>query len=84
MRFQHQVVAITGAACGIGVRRQNKPPAKAPVCCLIDRSRYVHELAATLAEGQRGAGAGGGPRTVGEHRAGFCRRGRPFWPTGRG
>ncbi len=71
MRFQHQVVAITGAA-GIGRQTAEQAAREGARLLLIDRSRYVHELAATLAEGQRGAGAGGGPRTVGEHRAGFA------------
>lgn len=51
MRFQHQVVAITGAAQGIGRQTAEQAAGEGARLLLIDRSRYVHELAATLAEG---------------------------------
>ena len=51
MRFQHQVVAITGAAQGIGRQTAEQAAREGARLLLIDRSRYVHELAATLAEG---------------------------------
>lgn len=51
MRFQHQVVAITGAAQGIGRQTAEQAAREGARLLLIDRSRYVHELAATLVEG---------------------------------
>lgn len=51
MRFQHQVVTITGAAQGIGRQTAEQAAREGARLLLIDRSRYVHELAATLTEG---------------------------------
>ncbi|MEB7600651.1 benzoate diol dehydrogenase BenD [Raoultella terrigena] len=50
MRFQDKVVAITGAAQGIGRQTAEQAAREGARLLLIDRSRYVHELAATLAE----------------------------------
>ncbi|HHG8771519.1 TPA: benzoate diol dehydrogenase BenD [Raoultella planticola] len=48
MRFQQKVVAITGAAQGIGRQTAEQAAAEGARLLLIDRARYVHELAATL------------------------------------
>ncbi|VDR27445.1 Levodione reductase [Raoultella terrigena] len=50
MRFQDKVVAITGAAQGIGRQTAEQAAREGARLLLIDRSRYVHELAAALAE----------------------------------
>lgn len=50
MRFQDKVVAITGAAQGIGRQTAEQAAREGARLLLIDRSRYVHELTATLAE----------------------------------
>lgn len=50
MRFQDKVVAITGAAQGIGRQTAEQAAREGARLLLIDRSRYVHELAATLAD----------------------------------
>lgn len=84
MRFNDKVVAITGAAQGIGRQTAIQAAQEGARLLLIDRSRHVHELAATLV-------SGGGqvlalkaePGTMGKHRTGFCRRRRAFWTTGR-
>ena len=52
MRFYTKVVAITGAAQGIGRQTAEQAAKEGATLLLIDRSRHVHELAATLtAEG---------------------------------
>lgn len=52
MRFHTKVVAITGAAQGIGRQTAEQAAKEGATLLLIDRSRHVHELAATLtAEG---------------------------------
>lgn len=48
MRFNHKVVAITGAAQGIGRQTAEQAAREGARLLLIDRSRYVHELAAAL------------------------------------
>lgn len=54
MRFHTKVVAITGAAQGIGRQTAEQAAKEGATLLLIDRSRHVHELAATLtAEGVR-------------------------------
>lgn len=50
MRFQNKVMAITGAAQGIGRQTAEQAAREGARLLLIDRSRYVHELAATLAK----------------------------------
>jgi dihydroxycyclohexadiene carboxylate dehydrogenase len=50
MRFTDKVVAITGAAQGIGRQTAEQAAAEGAALLLIDRSSYVHELAATLAQ----------------------------------
>lgn len=50
MRFQHKVVAITGAAQGIGRQTAEQAAREGAKLLLIDRSGYVHELAATLVQ----------------------------------
>jgi dihydroxycyclohexadiene carboxylate dehydrogenase len=50
MRFTDKVVAITGAAQGIGRQTAEQAAAEGAALLLIDRSPYVHELAATLAQ----------------------------------
>ena len=50
MRFSDKVVAITGAAQGIGRQTAEQAAAEGAALLLIDRSSYVHELAATLAQ----------------------------------
>lgn len=49
MRFNDKVVAITGAAQGIGRQTAVQAAQEGARLLLIDRSRHVHELAATLA-----------------------------------
>ncbi len=49
MRFTDKVVAITGAAQGIGRQTAEQAAAEGAALLLIDRSPYVHELAAVLA-----------------------------------
>ncbi|HEM6628381.1 TPA: 1,6-dihydroxycyclohexa-2,4-diene-1-carboxylate dehydrogenase [Citrobacter farmeri] len=51
MRFNDKVVAITGAAQGIGRQTAIQAAQEGARLLLIDRSRHVHELAATLASG---------------------------------
>ncbi len=46
MRFTDKVVAITGAAQGIGRQTAEQAAAEGAALLLIDRSPYVHELAA--------------------------------------
>ena len=48
MRFTNKVLAITGAAQGIGRLTAEQAAREGARLLLIDRSRYVHELAATL------------------------------------
>ncbi len=48
MRFSDKVVAITGAAQGIGRQTAEQAAAEGAALLLIDRSPRVHELAATL------------------------------------
>ncbi|MEO3988641.1 benzoate diol dehydrogenase BenD [Pseudocitrobacter cyperus] len=48
MRFSNKVMAITGAAQGIGRRTAELAAEQGASLLLIDRSTYVHELAATL------------------------------------
>lgn len=48
MRFSNKVVAITGAAQGIGRQTAEQAAREGARLLLIDRSRYVHELAAAL------------------------------------
>ncbi|WJI35323.1 benzoate diol dehydrogenase BenD [Klebsiella sp. ZYC-1] len=48
MRFSNKVVAITGAAQGIGRQTAEQAAREGVRLLLIDRSRYVHELAAAL------------------------------------
>ncbi|MER1974620.1 benzoate diol dehydrogenase BenD [Pseudocitrobacter faecalis] len=48
MRFSHKVMAITGAAQGIGRRTAELAAEQGAALLLIDRSQYVHELAAEL------------------------------------
>lgn len=50
MRFSDKVVAITGAAQGIGRQTAEQAAAEGAALLLIDRSPWVHELAATLAQ----------------------------------
>ncbi len=50
MRFTDKVVIITGAAQGIGRQTAEQAAAEGAALLLIDRSSYVHELAATLAQ----------------------------------
>ena len=50
MRFTDKVVAITGAAQGIGRRTAEQAATEGAALLLIDRSPYVHELAAFLAQ----------------------------------
>ena len=50
MRFTDKVVAITGAAQGIGRRTAEQAATEGAALLLIDRSPYVHELAAVLAQ----------------------------------
>jgi dihydroxycyclohexadiene carboxylate dehydrogenase len=50
MRFTDKVVAITGAAQGIGRQTAEQAAAEGAALLLIDRSPYVHELAAVLAQ----------------------------------
>ncbi len=48
--FTDKVVVITGAAQGIGRQTAEQAAAEGAALLLIDRSSYVHELAATLAQ----------------------------------
>lgn len=48
MRFQDKVMVITGAAQGIGRQVAEQAAREGARLALIDRARYVHELAATL------------------------------------
>ena len=48
MRFTDKVVVITGAAQGIGRQTAEQAAAEGAALLLIDRSSYVHELAATI------------------------------------
>ena len=48
MRFSNKVVAITGAAQGIGRQTAEQAAREGARLLLFDRSRYVHELAAAL------------------------------------
>ncbi|MDF3830376.1 MULTISPECIES: benzoate diol dehydrogenase BenD [unclassified Pseudocitrobacter] len=48
MRFSNKVMAITGAAQGIGRRTAELAAEQGAALLLIDRSQYVHELAAEL------------------------------------
>ena len=50
MRFSDKAVAITGAAQGIGRQTAEQAAAEGAALLLIDRSPWVHELAATLAQ----------------------------------
>ncbi|EOF4703106.1 MAG: 1,6-dihydroxycyclohexa-2,4-diene-1-carboxylate dehydrogenase [Klebsiella huaxiensis] len=50
MRFNNKVVAITGAAQGIGRQTVEQAAREGARLLLIDRSGYVHELAAALIE----------------------------------
>lgn len=50
MRFTDKVVAITGAAQGIGRQTAEQAATEGAALLLIDRSPYVHELAAVLAQ----------------------------------
>lgn len=49
MRFSNKVVVITGAAQGIGRQTALQAADEGASLLLIDRARYVHELAADLA-----------------------------------
>lgn len=59
MRFTDKVVAITGAAQGIGRQTAEQAATEGAALLLIDRSPYVHELAAVLACAGSRTGAGG-------------------------
>lgn len=48
MRFQNKVVVITGAAQGIGRQVAEQAAAEGARLVLIDRARYIHELAENL------------------------------------
>ncbi|OUF42634.1 hypothetical protein AZ044_000636 [Pluralibacter gergoviae] len=48
MRFENKVVAITGAAQGIGRQTAEQAAREGARLLLIDRSRHVHELANQL------------------------------------
>ena len=50
MRFTDKVVAITGAAQGIGRQTAEQAAAEGAALLLIDRAPWVRELAATLAQ----------------------------------
>ncbi len=50
MRFQDKVMVITGAAQGIGRQVAEQAAREGARLALIDRARYVHELAAALCE----------------------------------
>jgi dihydroxycyclohexadiene carboxylate dehydrogenase len=50
MRFQDKVVVITGAAQGIGRQVAEQAAREGASLVLIDRARFVHELAAQLAD----------------------------------
>ncbi|MDV5430447.1 SDR family oxidoreductase [Klebsiella quasipneumoniae] len=50
MRFRDKVVAITGAAQGIGRQTAEQAAAEGAALLLIDRAPWVRELAATLAQ----------------------------------
>lgn len=50
MRFTDKVVAITGAAQGIGRQTAEQAATEGAALLLIDRSPYVNELAAILAQ----------------------------------
>ena len=50
MRFSDKVVAITGAAQGIGRQTAEQAAAEGAALLLIDRAPWVRELAATLAQ----------------------------------
>ncbi|WP_179404942.1 benzoate diol dehydrogenase BenD [Burkholderia guangdongensis] len=47
-RFERKVLAVTGAAQGIGQRVAERAAAEGARLALIDRSPYVHEIAAAL------------------------------------
>lgn len=81
MRFTDKVVVITGAAQGIGRQTAEQAAAEGAALLLIDRSSYVHELAATLAQsGCLVLALEADLEAWGKYRAGVCRRGRSFWP----
>ncbi len=81
MRFTDKVVVITGAAQGIGRQTAEQAAAEGAALLLIDRSSYVHELAATLAQsGCLVLALEADLEAWEEYRAGVCRRGRSFWP----
>ena len=50
MRFQDKVMVITGAAQGIGRQVAEQAAREGARLALVDRARYVHELAAALSE----------------------------------
>lgn len=83
MRFNDKVVAITGAAQGIGRQTAIQAAQEGARLLLIDRSRHVHELAATLASGGCQVLALEADPNNGKAPNRFCRRRRAFWTTGR-
>lgn len=50
MRFKDKVMVITGAAQGIGRQVAEQAAREGARLALVDRARYVHELAAALSE----------------------------------
>ncbi|STV58943.1 1,2-dihydroxycyclohexa-3,5-diene-1-carboxylate dehydrogenase [Klebsiella pneumoniae] len=70
----------TGAAQGIGRQTAEQAAAEGAALLLIDRSSYVHELAATLAQSAVWCWRWRRIWKRGKYRAGVCRRGRSFWP----
>ncbi len=81
MRFTDKVVVITGAAQGIGRQTAEQAAAEGAALLLIDRSSYVHELAATLAQSGCLVLALEADLEAWEStEQGVCRRGRSFWP----
>lgn len=60
MRFTDKVVAITGAAQGIGRQTAEQAATEGAALLLIDRSPYVHETGCRFSPGRKsGTGAGG-------------------------
>ncbi len=79
MRFTDKVVVITGAAQGIGRQTAEQAAAEGAALLLIDRSSYVHELAATLAQSGCLVLALEADLEAWEStEQAFCRRGRSF------
>lgn len=83
MRFNHKVVAITGAAQGIGRQTAEQAAREGARLLLIDRSRYVHELAAALNDaGSQALALEADLEQWESTERAFCRRRGPFWPPG--